>query len=101
MSNVNQKQIQNQNTIELVEMYKPMPYWENNEIRKINVGRSHIVKTSENLDFVSKNITRNVLENSLQNQRRKTLIWNLSQERVKTPLMLRVEKFMRKKTLKI
>ena len=101
LSNVNQKQIQNQNTIELVEMYKPMPYWENNEIRKINVGRSHIVKTSDNLDFVSKNITRNVLENSLQNQRRKTLIWNLSQERVKTPLMLRVEKFMRKKTLKI
>ena len=103
LANINQKQTQNQDSIELLGMYKPMPYWKNNEIRALDNNstfdkRSHVVSTSGNLDFINNNILRNVLRNSLQNQRRKTLIWNLNQERTKTPLMLRVEKLMRNKT---
>ena len=98
LSNSYQNKNNKQNTIESLEMYKPMPYWENNEIRIIN-ARSHIFQNTNNTDFFRKNIIRNLLTNSLQSQRRKTLIWNLTQERVKTPLILRVENLAIQKTV--
>ena len=92
LSNVNKNNDKKQNAIELLEIYKPMPYLENNEVRKIHSHRhSNILRTKTTEDLIQKNIFRGLLTNSLANQRRKTLIWNLTQTKVKTPFILRVE----------